>query len=162
MHTSFSDWILVRDGNSKDAPIIGDKLCGSNIPQPVTASGSELYLEFHSDGSSTEKGFQLTVKEGLYQIINSNTNLTELLHNNNNITHPTLVLFVVFLIVLAVAIWSSWQAWGPCSVTVGAGQRQRKRVCIHESCCAPDIKNKPCYEFDVQDCVSKLHICYSQ
>ena len=74
-------WLLVRDGDSKDAPIIGDKLCGTNIPQLVTASGSELYLEFHSDQYDTRKGFQLIVKEGSYHIINSSENLSKLLHN---------------------------------------------------------------------------------
>ena len=58
------DWILVRDGNSKDAQIIGDKLCGINVPQPVIGSGNVLYLEFHSDRTTAEKGFQLEVKEG--------------------------------------------------------------------------------------------------
>ena len=44
--------------------MLGDKLCGTDIPQPVVSSGNELYLEFHSDEFGAKKGFQLTVKEG--------------------------------------------------------------------------------------------------
>ena len=55
--------MLVRDGNSKEAPLIGDRLCGRSVPQPVIGSGDELYLEFHSDSRNAESGFKLIVKE---------------------------------------------------------------------------------------------------
>ena len=57
------DWLLVRDFNNTQAQAVGTKLCGKNIPQPIIGSGNALYLEFHSDEATEQKGFQLKVKE---------------------------------------------------------------------------------------------------
>ena len=53
----------MRDGNNKERPPIGGKMCGYNLPQPITGSGNELFIEFHPKGYS-KKGFQIQLKEG--------------------------------------------------------------------------------------------------
>ena len=46
------DWLEVHDGGSENAPIIGNKLCGNSIPDSIIASGSELFVAFHSSRAS--------------------------------------------------------------------------------------------------------------
>ncbi|KAK3783548.1 hypothetical protein RRG08_005004 [Elysia crispata] len=50
------DTLEIRDGNNQCSPLL-NKLCGAAIPNPITASGNVMFLEFHSDGSMTENGF---------------------------------------------------------------------------------------------------------
>ncbi|GFS28047.1 Tolloid-like protein 1 [Elysia marginata] len=47
---------VIRDGRFKKAPIL-QRLCGSDLPPPVTASGNVMYLEFRSDHSVSRRGF---------------------------------------------------------------------------------------------------------
>ena len=56
-------WLLVRDGNSKEAPTIGSKMCGSNSPQAIIGSGNELFIEFNAMGHF-KPGFQIVIIEG--------------------------------------------------------------------------------------------------
>lgn len=43
------DWLEVHDGINSDSPLIGEKLCGDNIPtSPMESSGNSMTLIFHS------------------------------------------------------------------------------------------------------------------
>ena len=56
------DWLAVHDGGDDLAPLIGEKLCGDVLPDPIISSGNELLLIFHSDGTNEEIGFKIGVK----------------------------------------------------------------------------------------------------
>ena len=58
------DWVEVRNGNSSNSPLIGDKLCGSTIPGAITSNGNQLYVKFHSDSSVVGTGFEILVNQG--------------------------------------------------------------------------------------------------
>ena len=60
-------WFLVRNGNNKEAPAIGSKLCGSTVPQTIVGHGNELFVQFYSDLHPRRKGFQIRLKEGKYK-----------------------------------------------------------------------------------------------
>ena len=55
---------MVHDGGGANSPMIGDKRCGSNVPDPITSTGNQLFLRFHSDYSITSTGFEISVEEG--------------------------------------------------------------------------------------------------
>ena len=56
------DWLAIHDGGDDLAPLIGEKLCGDVLPDPIISSGNELLLIFHSDGTNEEIGFKIGVK----------------------------------------------------------------------------------------------------
>ena len=58
------DWVEIRDGNSSNSPLIGDKLCGSTLPKAITSNGNQLYVKFHSDSSVVGTGFEILVNQG--------------------------------------------------------------------------------------------------
>ena len=58
------DWLEVRNGGDEDAQMIGERRCGSNIPQPIISSGNQIFIRFHSDFSITSTGFEIEVNEG--------------------------------------------------------------------------------------------------
>ena len=58
------DYIEVRDGDSANSNLIGSKLCGTTIPDPIESSGSSLTLIFHTDGSTVRTGFEIITEEG--------------------------------------------------------------------------------------------------
>ena len=43
------DWLEVRDGDDSNSEMIGDKLCGHDIPDPIESTGSSITLIFRSD-----------------------------------------------------------------------------------------------------------------
>ena len=45
------DWLEVRDGNSSESELLGDKLCGDDIPGPIESTGRSVTLVFKSDAS---------------------------------------------------------------------------------------------------------------
>lgn len=51
------DWLEVRNGASKDAPLIG-RFCGDNIPRRIPSFTNQLYLHFHTDTLGAERGFR--------------------------------------------------------------------------------------------------------
>ncbi|KAK7817671.1 hypothetical protein U0070_018635, partial [Myodes glareolus] len=53
------DHLEVFDGDTEKSPILG-RLCGSKIPDPLTATGNQMFLRFISDASVQRKGFQAT------------------------------------------------------------------------------------------------------
>ena len=60
-----SDWLEVYDGASDSSPMVGDRMCMENKPIKVRSSGNELLLKFHSDLSSTGRGYRLQVDLGM-------------------------------------------------------------------------------------------------
>ena len=54
----------IRNGPNFTSPIIGDKRCGSTLPDPIMSDGNELHLHFHSDETMTGHGFKMTVSGG--------------------------------------------------------------------------------------------------
>ena len=72
------DWLEVRDGNSSESKMLGDKLCGDNIPDPIVSTGQSITLLFKSDASYNfdNSGFKL-VAESI-----SNWNFSKLKTNN--------------------------------------------------------------------------------
>ena len=55
------DWLEVHDGGYEDAPIINGKLCGKDVPEPITSTGHELLLRFRSDGNAHYSGFKIKI-----------------------------------------------------------------------------------------------------
>ncbi|KAI5643882.1 CUB domain-containing protein [Phthorimaea operculella] len=53
------DSVTIYDGALTTDPLLG-RYCSSSIPAPVTSSGSEMLVHFHSDGFSAGYGFQAT------------------------------------------------------------------------------------------------------
>ena len=59
------DWLEVRDGNSSNSTMIGDKLCGSDIPDPMKSTGNSITLVFKSDNDgSGDGGFKIIADLG--------------------------------------------------------------------------------------------------
>ena len=56
-----NDWLEIRDGGNENAPIIGKKLCGNDIPDMVISRGNELFVEFHSSHAGTDMGYKIFV-----------------------------------------------------------------------------------------------------
>ncbi|KAK1164942.1 high choriolytic enzyme 1-like [Acipenser oxyrinchus oxyrinchus] len=54
------DYIEVHDGPSIDSRTVGPRLCGSYIPKPLTSSGKDLLIVFHSDENVASKGFHIS------------------------------------------------------------------------------------------------------
>ncbi|XP_021025680.1 tolloid-like protein 1 [Mus caroli] len=53
------DHLEIFDGETEKSPILG-RLCGSKIPDPLMATGNEMFIRFISDASVQRKGFQAT------------------------------------------------------------------------------------------------------
>ncbi|XP_078542156.1 embryonic protein UVS.2-like [Lissotriton helveticus] len=53
-----SDYLTIYDGDSKAAPVLISKACGTGQLQPFMSSGNEMLLEFVTDGSITASGFK--------------------------------------------------------------------------------------------------------
>jgi tolloid-like protein 1 len=53
----------IFDGETEKSPILG-RLCGSKIPDPLMATGNEMFIRFISDASVQRKGFQATHSTG--------------------------------------------------------------------------------------------------
>ena len=45
------DWMKIYDGGTSNSPIIGSKLCGTNVPRQIESSSNELLIHFHYDDS---------------------------------------------------------------------------------------------------------------
>ena len=59
------DYIEVRDGDSANSNLIGPKLCGTTLPEPIESSGSSLTLIFHTDHNTVRTGFRIITEEGM-------------------------------------------------------------------------------------------------
>ena len=58
------DWVEIRDGDNKNANLIGSRLGGSAIPDAMESSGSYMTIVFYTDGSSTRTGFRILTERG--------------------------------------------------------------------------------------------------
>ncbi|ODM98815.1 Cubilin [Orchesella cincta] len=56
------DYLEIRDGLEETAPVL-EKLCNTTVPAPVISSGPYLTIRFHSDDSSSDRGFLITYNE---------------------------------------------------------------------------------------------------
>ena len=65
------DYIEVRDGDSANSNLIGSRLCGTTIPDPIESSGSSLTLIFHTDVNTVGTGFKIITEEGM-NFVNEN------------------------------------------------------------------------------------------
>ena len=57
------DALDIYDGGDDTAPILETLCGGGEIPDVITASGSEMFIRFRSDDSVEFAGFQATVSE---------------------------------------------------------------------------------------------------
>ena len=53
------DYLEVSNGQTTDSANQVAKLCGTELPKPITTSGPHLFLKFRSDSSMAFKGFKL-------------------------------------------------------------------------------------------------------
>ncbi|KAK7065275.1 hypothetical protein SK128_012047 [Halocaridina rubra] len=53
------DFLEIRDGLSETGHSLG-KYCSSQAPAPLTSSGSEAFIHFHSDNSLSDTGFHIS------------------------------------------------------------------------------------------------------
>ena len=56
---SYSDSVLLRDGNSSSSQEIG-QYCGSTIPESSVSTGNALFIKFKTNGWDVRKGFNMT------------------------------------------------------------------------------------------------------
>ena len=61
----YSNPFQIRDGDNASSPLIG-KYCGSTSPGTIESSGNALYINFYSDGSVTDLGYNATFIAGTY------------------------------------------------------------------------------------------------
>lgn len=61
-HSCNYDYLEIRNGLTPDSPLIG-KYCNRDLPPAIISSGPYLYFKFNSDGSRTDKGFNLIYTE---------------------------------------------------------------------------------------------------
>ena len=54
------DWLEVRDGNSSNSPMIGDKIYCYDFPDPMKSTGNSLTLVFKSNGYDHTPEFPAT------------------------------------------------------------------------------------------------------
>eukprot|EP01052_Picozoa_sp_SAG31_P016026 SAG31_NODE_1046_length_10177_cov_13.677218_13_plen_820_part_00 len=58
------DFVYIYDGDSADAPQLGEPLHGTDVPMPIEATGSALYVQLQSDDSVVGDGFTATLTCG--------------------------------------------------------------------------------------------------
>jgi hypothetical protein len=60
------DYLLIRNGPYPSSPVM-NKYCGTDVPVPIRSETNALWIEFHSDASNEDQGFELrleSVSEG--------------------------------------------------------------------------------------------------
>ena len=58
------DYIEIRDGGDAESPLLGKRLCGKVVPSTIKSSGNKMFVKFHTDESTTWKGFSASFKKG--------------------------------------------------------------------------------------------------
>ena len=94
----------ISNGPNITFPSIGGKKCGNSLPSPIISDNNELHLHFHSDATTTGKGFKIkvlsfgkmsigTIKlELLVSILDIDCNITiYILHFSFQILQPNFV-----------------------------------------------------------------------
>ena len=55
-----SDWLEAHDGDSSESDMIGERLCGHDLPRPIESTGNSMTLVFHTDSKNQVfKGFKI-------------------------------------------------------------------------------------------------------
>ena len=55
------DRVVIYDGNTTSAPVLGD-FSGSSIPPQITSTKNKIFIKFSTDGSTTYRGFKLNYR----------------------------------------------------------------------------------------------------
>ena len=58
------DYLEIRDGGESNSNVIGSKLCGGNISNPIISTGNTMYLRFKTDADVTRSGFKIKAEIG--------------------------------------------------------------------------------------------------
>ena len=65
------DWLEVHHGDVSNSDLIGQKLCGNDIPSPIESIGNSMTLVFHSDNNfgrgifdRGSRGFKIVAHQG--------------------------------------------------------------------------------------------------
>jgi hypothetical protein len=56
-----NDYLLIRNGPYPSSPLM-NKYCGNSVPLPILSESNALWIEFHSDDSNEDQGFELTLE----------------------------------------------------------------------------------------------------
>ncbi|XP_033110748.1 cubilin-like [Anneissia japonica] len=80
------DYILIRDGFSPYAPLVG-KFCGTIVPSDFIASSNQLYVKFHSDSGITGTGFTINY-ESVDPVCGGIFNATDIPQNITSPNYP--------------------------------------------------------------------------
>ena len=56
---SEGDTLKIYDGNNISAPMIGQEICGRDIPENIVSTGNQMFIRFQSDLSIQKSGFKL-------------------------------------------------------------------------------------------------------
>merc|ERR1711935_740928 len=57
------DYLEIRDGGAATSPFLGERLCGTTVPNTIKSTGNTMFVKFHSDGSIPRKGFSASFKK---------------------------------------------------------------------------------------------------
>merc|ERR1712008_532713 len=57
------DYLEIRDGGAATSPFLGEKLCGTTVPNTIKSTGNTMFVKFHSDGSQPRIGFSASFKK---------------------------------------------------------------------------------------------------
>ena len=76
MFISRYDWLEIRDKGNNSSPTTNKKLCGNNIPKPLTSTGNELTFRFVSDSSENRGGYNIKAELGTIQLNMAESKMT--------------------------------------------------------------------------------------
>ncbi|XP_062489682.1 cubilin isoform X1 [Pezoporus occidentalis] len=71
-HSCYYDNVAVFDGPSSEAPLLR-KLCGTQLPPPITSSKNLMYIRMHSDATIQHRGFSARFTEACGSFIESDS-----------------------------------------------------------------------------------------
>ena len=72
------DWLEIGDKGNNSSPTTNKKLCGNNIPKPMTSTGNELTFRFVSDSSENRGGYNIKAELGKIQLIGAYSEITNI------------------------------------------------------------------------------------
>jgi len=65
-HSFCQDWVEVRDGDSSESEMIGERLCGNILPDPMESTGKSITLVFNTTSGYyiDDTGFRILAQLG--------------------------------------------------------------------------------------------------
>jgi hypothetical protein len=63
------DYVEIRDGGDQTSELLG-RFCGKTLPGSITSTGNQLFVKFHSDLSTSRKGFSASFFTGNMILLN--------------------------------------------------------------------------------------------